>query len=113
MILPICATPSATRAVEAAGFGGGGVDVEASLLGGEADATVVHHEAGDAEVALTAGVGKGGVVVAQTDELLERTHVLADVDELETGIARSGLFHFAAVGACLHHIDFNHGVKGV
>ena len=57
--------------------------------------------------------GKGGVVVAQTDELLERTHVLADVDELETGIARSGLFHFAAVGACLHHIYFNHGVKCV
>ena len=79
------------------------------LLRNQSDPAVFQHEAGDAGPAIAAGVVEYGAVVAQSQELLQKLHVRADVYELIAGAAFGLPFDEAAVGAAGHTVDLNHG----
>ena len=85
------------------------MDVEASLLGGEADATVVHHEAGDAYVAAGFHGVEGGMRVAQLEEGFEIAGLLAYVNELESRVVFELCLYLCTVGAGGHYVNCNHG----
>lgn len=78
------------------------------VFGVEGHSAVLEEEAGNACIAKATGVFKGWMVVAQLEKFLEQSHVCANVDALETRIARYLLVDADAVGAGGHAVNLNH-----
>lgn len=95
--------------VEAAGRAiGHGLQAHVYRLKGHR--TIFSHIAGNAQIAHTLGLVEGRIALAQSDELLEISHVLTYINHLKTVVAHHLLLHIFAMGASFHDIHLNHNL---
>ena len=102
----------AALSVEAARGRFGVVFAQPHILGLQRHGTVFQQEARDAYVAHLLGMVERGRGVAKVYKLAHVTHMLTDIQHLETVVASDLLVQVDAMGTSFHSINLNHGACG-
>ena len=85
-----------------------GTGSETDVLGVEGNGAILEDVAGDADITDSPCFGKGGVRVAQVEELLEIMNMCPDINHLKSGVSNYLPLNIFAVGTGVHDVHFDH-----